>query len=99
MGGGLGLLILTATHAVTAGVPVQDAGLVSGLANTARQLGGALGVAALATLAGTVAQRAGGMGGVGGASALQAGYHAALAAAAGLSVLCGVVSLALRRGD
>ena len=96
VGGGLGLLILTATHAVTAGVPVQDAGLVSGLANTARQLGGALGVAALATLAGTVAQRAGG---VGGASALQAGYHAALAAAAGLSVLCGVVSLALRRGD
>lgn len=95
VGGGLGLVILAATHAVTSGVPLQDAGLASGLANTARQLGGALGVAALATLAGAVAQGAGGVP----QAAQLAGYHAALLAAAGLSLVCGVVSLALRRAD
>lgn len=96
VGGGLGLVILAATHAVTAGVPVQDAGLASGLANTARQLGGAIGVAALATLAGAVAQ---GAEGAAPQAAQLAGYHAALLAAAGLSAVCGLVSLALRRTD
>ncbi len=93
-GAGLGLVILAATHAVTVGVPPQDAGLVSGLANTARQLGGALGVAALATLAGAVARSQP----VGGdaQAALLAGSHAAFFAAAGLAVLCGLVSLRLR---
>jgi len=93
VGGGLGVVILAATHAVTAGVPVQDAGMVSGLANTARQLGGALGVAVLATVAGAVEQ--GMAGGAPGAAQL-AGYHAALAGAAALSALCGAISLRLR---
>ncbi|MGJ7486633.1 MFS transporter [Variovorax sp. LT2P21] len=93
VGSGLGMLILAATHAVTSGVPVQDAGLASGLANTARQLGGALGVAALATLAGAVAQ--GQPAGIDAQGALLAGSHAAFFAAAGLALLCGLLSLRL----
>jgi EmrB/QacA subfamily drug resistance transporter len=93
VGTGLGLLILAATHAVTSGVPVQDAGLASGLANTARQLGGALGVAALATLAGAVARSQ--PAGIDAHSALLAGSHAAFFAAAGLALLCGLLSLRL----
>jgi len=93
VGTGLGLLILAATHAVTSGVPVQDAGLASGLANTARQMGGALGVAALATLAGAVAQ--GQPPGIDAQGALLAGSHAAFFTAAGLALLCGLVSLRL----
>lgn len=95
VGSGLGMVILTATHAVTSGVPMQDAGLASGLANTARQLGGALGVATLATLAGAVAQAQ--PAGANAQVALLAGSHAAFFAAAALAVLCGVISLRLRR--
>ncbi|QNP58333.1 hypothetical protein [Paenacidovorax monticola] len=93
LGTGLGMVILAATHAVTAGVPVQDAGLASGLANTARQLGGAVGVAALATLAGAVAQAQPAAHGA--QAALLAGSQAAFFAAAGLALLCGLVSLRL----
>ena len=92
---GLGLLILAATHAVTSGVPAQDAGLASGLANTARQLGGALGVAALATLAGAIAHAQ--PAGLDAAAALLAGSHAAFIAAAGLALLCSLISLRLGR--
>lgn len=95
MGAGLGMVILKATHAVTSGVPLQDAGLASGLANTARQLGGALGVAALATLVGAVAQ--GQPVGTSAAAALLAGAHAAFFGAAGLAALCGLISLRLRQ--
>ena len=92
-GAGLGMVILAATHAVSAGVPVQDAGMASGLANTARQLGGALGVAGIATVLHTVvrAQPAS----AGPQAALLAGSHAAFLAASGLALLCGLISLRL----
>lgn len=94
LGTGLGMVILAATHAVTAGVPPQDAGLASGLANTARQMGGALGVAVLATLAGSVAHSSAPGGDP--RAALLAGNHAAFFAAATLAVLCGLISQRLR---
>jgi len=50
IGTGLGLMLMTATHTALDGVPPQDAGLASGLFNTARQLGAALGVSALSSL-------------------------------------------------
>ncbi|MDL4776808.1 MFS transporter [Actinomadura xylanilytica] len=49
VGGGLFNTPLTTT--VTSGVPTADAGAASGLMNTAKQLGGVLGLAALTTLA------------------------------------------------
>ena len=48
---GLGLSIVPVTVAATMGVDRREAGLASGLVNTTRQVGGALGLAALATIA------------------------------------------------
>jgi EmrB/QacA subfamily drug resistance transporter len=48
---GLGLCIVPVTVAATSGVDRREAGLASGLVNTTRQVGGALGLAALATIA------------------------------------------------
>jgi hypothetical protein len=49
---GTGLLITPITATVTSGVPECDAGAASGLMNTAKQVGGALGLAALTTVVG-----------------------------------------------
>jgi len=48
---GMGLVFVPVTLIATSGVPVDDAGLASGLFNTAQQIGGALGLAVLTTLA------------------------------------------------
>jgi len=47
---GMGLVFVPITLIATSGVPVEDAGLASGLFNTAQQIGGALGLAVLLTL-------------------------------------------------
>ncbi|MQY08854.1 MFS transporter [Actinomadura macrotermitis] len=48
---GIGLAFPTLMAAATAGVPESDAGIVGGLANTAGQAGGSVGLAVLATVA------------------------------------------------
>jgi EmrB/QacA subfamily drug resistance transporter len=48
---GLGLSFPASTLAATAGIRREEAGLASGLINTNRQIGGSIGLAALATLA------------------------------------------------
>jgi predicted MFS family arabinose efflux permease len=48
---GIGLSFVPMTLTATAGIPRQEAGLASGLINTTRQMGGAVGLAVLATLA------------------------------------------------
>ncbi|GAA5055089.1 MFS transporter [Nocardia callitridis] len=50
---GSGLLNTPITTAVTSGVATADAGAASGLMNTTKQIGGALGLAALVTVAAT----------------------------------------------
>ncbi|MFO7571078.1 MAG: MFS transporter [Gaiellaceae bacterium] len=48
---GMGLTFVPITLIATSGIPSDDAGLASGLFNTSQQIGGALGLAVLATLA------------------------------------------------
>ncbi|MGI8713402.1 MAG: DHA2 family efflux MFS transporter permease subunit [Solirubrobacteraceae bacterium] len=80
------------TLAMSTATP-QDSGLVSGLVNTTQQVGGALGLAVLATLSSshTGALRAQGEST---ASALTGGYHEAFMVAAGL-VVAGIVFAAV----
>ncbi|WP_251072163.1 MFS transporter [Streptomyces sp. ISL-43] len=75
---GLGLAMLPVTAAATTGIHPREAGLASGLVNTSRQVGGALGLAILAA----IASHAGGDHFGPGVQALTAGYgHAFLFAA------------------
>jgi len=102
---GLGLTFVPVTLIATTNVEATDAGLASGLLNTAQQLGGALGLAVLSTLAanatssqlmslGRIPSHADA------ASALVTGFHVAFLAGAGLiaggSVLLAVL---IRRSD
>jgi MFS family permease len=84
----LGLLFTPLASAATTGVRRTEAGLASGALNTARQLGGSIGLAVLATIAilHTRAALAAGHPG-GGAAALTAGYARAFLVAAGLCLL------------
>jgi hypothetical protein len=90
--GGFGLAIPALTTLGMSGATAADAGLASGLFNTTQQVGAALGVAVLATLAaGRTAQlRARG---TGAAAALAGGYH--LAFAVGACVIAAALVLAL----
>ena len=93
-GGGLALPALM-TLAMSGATP-EDAGLASGLVNTTQQVGGALGLAVLATLATSRTDRLL-AGGHGVASALTGGYHLAFGAGAGLVAVAIVVAATLPR--
>nr|WP_157892240.1 MULTISPECIES: MFS transporter [Frankia] len=51
MGFGMGTTMVSMVSAATAGVPIRLAGLASGLINTGRQIGAAVGLAAVTTIA------------------------------------------------
>ncbi|MDQ6817882.1 MAG: MFS transporter, partial [Actinomycetota bacterium] len=96
---GMGLTFVPITLLGTGGVTGEDAGLASGLFNTAQQVGGSLGLAILSTLAAsqTSSLLTGGAAHAGQAGALAArlsGYHVAFAAAA-IMLAAGAVILAL----
>lgn len=87
-----GLTLPAVTTLAMAGATDTDAGLASGLANTTQQVGGAVGLAVLATLA---AARSDGLRASGWAetAALAGGYRTAFAVAAGLVVAALLVAV------
>jgi hypothetical protein len=88
---GIGLAFVPATIAAVAGVERSDAGLAGGLVNTARQVGGSLGLAVLVAVFGTASGHATGR------HALTHGMGAAFGFAALLDVGSLLVILALIR--
>jgi MFS family permease len=95
---GIGLIFTPTTVAVTSRVTQSDAGIVSGLANASRQLGGSVGLAALATAAST---RTGTLLGAhhhdGQVAALASGYDRVFLIAAGVAVAAALISPVLPR--
>jgi hypothetical protein len=89
---GIGLTFPTLMAAATADVAQGDAGTVGGLANTAVQVGGSVGLAVLATAAGA---RATAESGGSTPAALAAGYDLVFLMAAGLGLAIAAVSLLL----
>jgi predicted MFS family arabinose efflux permease len=102
---GMGLVFVPITLMATGGVDANDAGLASGLFNTAQQVGGSLGLAILATLAASKTSSV--LGGVHGSvsaaatnAAKVSGYHVAFIAAAAMLAAGGVILAAtVRRRD
>jgi EmrB/QacA subfamily drug resistance transporter len=92
MGFGLGLTFVPLTLIGTTNVTADDAGLASGLFNTSQQVGGALGLAILSTIAANrTADRLTGLGHAASpqehAQALVSGYHLGFLAGAGLMLI------------
>ncbi|MFG3423739.1 MFS transporter [Micromonospora sp. NPDC047730] len=92
---GIGLTFPTLMAAATADVPEGDAGIIGGLANTASQVGGSVGLAVLATAASARTATEGG--GNSPTAALAAGYGLVFLMAAGLGLAIAVISLLLPR--
>lgn len=82
---GLGATLVSATITAFSRVSEQDAGLASGLVNTAHEVGFALGVAVLSTIGGASLTRGPGAGG--------GGFNAAFSAAAVLAVVAAFATL------
>jgi EmrB/QacA subfamily drug resistance transporter len=101
---GVGMSFTPLATAATAGVHYTEAGIASGVLNTSRQVGGSIGLAALATLAtthtdrllrshGPVTQQL--LGSAAGRSAITSGYVHAFAAGAVISALAAVAALGI----
>jgi EmrB/QacA subfamily drug resistance transporter len=93
---GLGLALVAATIVALEGAGAAEAGLVSGILNTSRLVGGALGLAGLSTLA---ASRTHALAAAGSsaADALSGGYAAAFLAGGAASLLAAALVLLLIR--
>jgi EmrB/QacA subfamily drug resistance transporter len=90
---GLGLAFVTSTIAAVSGVDEHEAGLASGLINTSQQVGGALGLAILATVANTTTNNASGPH----LEALTEGFQTAFLAGAAFAILGLIATLVLIR--
>jgi EmrB/QacA subfamily drug resistance transporter len=98
LGVGAGLAAPSLMTLAMSGATPSDAGLASGLVNTTVQVGGAIGLAVLATLA---SKRTDGLRGAGepAASALNAGFHVAYRVGAAHVVVAIVIAVTALRSD
>jgi len=94
--GGLGLALVPATIAAVQGVAADESGLASGLLNTSRLVGGALGLAVLSTIADSRSAHLLAHGAAS-ATALTSGYQLAFGIGAALSLLGGLAAITLLR--
>ncbi len=100
---GMGLTFVPITLIATSGIPGADAGLASGLYNTSQQIGGAIGLAVLSTLAVSATDDT--LSGVGEpsqeqqAQALVDGFHVAYVGSAALIAAAAVLLLLLLRRE
>jgi hypothetical protein len=92
---GLGLAFVTSTIAAVSGVDEHEAGLASGLINTSQQVGGALGLAVLASVANSVTNDATGSP----PQALTDGFQAAFMGGAAFAILGLIATLVLIRSS
>jgi EmrB/QacA subfamily drug resistance transporter len=92
---GLGFSFVPVTIAAVAGVSESDSGLASGLINTSQQVGGALGLAVLATVANSTTNGFAGDR----LSGLNAGFQDAFLVGAGIALLGVVAALVLIRSS
>ena len=81
--------------ASTADVPESEAGLASGLVNTSQQMGGALGLAVLATVAAAYTSSVAASRPA--VAALNSGYHVAFLVGAGCVILGALIAVAMLR--
>jgi EmrB/QacA subfamily drug resistance transporter len=104
---GLGFAFVPVTIAAVSGISQDDSGLASGLINTSQQIGGALGLAVLATIANSTTEDLLGSAGADPAAlaaatpnALTEGFHDAFLAGAGFAIL-GILAalLVIRSSD
>lgn len=96
IGLGLSIAFVQLTALSVEGVARQDAGLAGGLVNTSRQVGGAIGLAVLATLAGTTTAHAAAH--QPHLEALKAGYRGAFGTSAAVLAATAVLAALLTRG-
>ncbi len=94
---GLGAVFVPLTLVATTGLENEDQGLASGIFNTSQQIGGALGLAILASLA---ASKTASATGVSQQAALVEGFHVAFAGGAAFMIVAlGCFLALLRRRD
>ena len=97
---GMGLVFVPITLMGTSGVEREDAGLASGLFNTAQQVGGSLGLAILSTVAASRTSSLLGSHSVTAIAARVSGYQVAFGTAAGMLALGAVILIVgLRKRD
>lgn len=90
IGIGLGVSFISVTIASLAGVPPTHAGVASGLVNVSRQIGGAVGLAAITTIASLAAHHSTAP------AATVHGDHVAFGVLAGLALVAALLTPALR---
>jgi MFS family permease len=98
LGVGMGISFPSTMIFAMSGATHTDSGLASGLINTTAQVGGSIGLAALATLS---ASRSGSLlaHGASNAVALAGGYHLAFALAAACLVVAGIIAATVLQPD
>lgn len=94
IGAGLSVLFVPIITAATMGFDRQHVGFASGLVNTSRQIGGAVGLAVLVTIAASVTQVSG-TGTTAGAATVIDGYRAAFLIAAAVSLAAALIAALL----